>query len=568
MGLGKTVQTLGLILYNPPSRPSDPICNVIVCPNRTIIDSWMNEIEKFCKPGTFRIKMYLPENNKTERSKIVDEINNNQVDIAFSTYSFLEAEYRRGDEKGRRTKKMIPHAEDIHRLVLGKKKLFESIDWCSEIFKAFTPENDPFSITISDEAHHIRNRETGRFKAMMFLAERSKHCLALTGTPFVNGPTDIHSLLAFIGMEPLNDHVYFETAIDKPVRAMKRQGLETLRKNLGPVILRRTKNVLPNIELFAKEVKTCKVPFANDEHKETYETLYKVVRAVLDGLVNGHQDENTVPLDIISKFQFTMAQKLSRCCATGAFADYPQLCCAREILKKIQRDKTIKKLSAVEALDILQQLHLANQGENGDVLNDEAIARTLSMPQPPKIKYLLQLMEREMCPEEKGLIFSQWSSYLKIVEKEISEAGHKVARIGGDVPVEQRVEALRFFNSKSKDSPRFLLCPLKAGEGLNLQAANVVFFLDLWWNRASEMQAEDRSHRLGQNKVVRCHHVMMKSSIEERMMNLQKAKEMVGKGTIKALTTKEEKLAKTKNYLMDLYQLKPRDDVESNQHWE
>lgn len=56
---------------------------------------------------------------------------------------------------------------------------------------------------ILDEAHKIRNSNTNFFKSMMRIPAERKLCL--TGTPFVNRPSDIHSLLAFVGAEPLAD---------------------------------------------------------------------------------------------------------------------------------------------------------------------------------------------------------------------------------------------------------------------------------------------------------------------------------------------------------------------------
>ena len=57
MGLMKTVQTLGLILKNPPKGTLFPVATLVVCP-KTVIATWKQQIEQHLKPGTLRVKIY------------------------------------------------------------------------------------------------------------------------------------------------------------------------------------------------------------------------------------------------------------------------------------------------------------------------------------------------------------------------------------------------------------------------------------------------------------------------------------------------------------------------------
>ena len=62
---------------------------------------------------------------------------------------------------------------------------------------------------------------------------------------------------------------------------------------------------------------------------------------------------------------------------------------------------------------------------------------------------------------------------------------------------------------------------LKAGgSGLNLTAADYVIHLDPWWNPAVEDQASDRIHRIGQQRPVTIYRLIMKSSIEEKILSM------------------------------------------------
>lgn len=78
----------------------------------------------------------------------------------------------------------------------------------------------------------------------------------------------------------------------------------------------------------------------------------------------------------------------------------------------------------------------------------------------------------------------------------------RAVRLAGDMPREGRVAAVEAFQGE-KDVSVILISLKAGGEGLNLQAANHVFLVDPWWNPASEMQAIDRTHRIGQTRAVR-----------------------------------------------------------------
>jgi SNF2 family DNA or RNA helicase len=62
------------------------------------------------------------------------------------------------------------------------------------------------------------------------------------------------------------------------------------------------------------------------------------------------------------------------------------------------------------------------------------------------------------------------------------------------------------------------------GAGLNLTAADYIFILDPWWNKAAETQAVDRSHRIGQVNPVFCFRLIARDTIEERILELQQKK--------------------------------------------
>lgn len=81
------------------------------------------------------------------------------------------------------------------------------------------------------------------------------------------------------------------------------------------------------------------------------------------------------------------------------------------------------------------------------------------------------------------------------------------------------------------------------------------------------MQAIDRVHRLSQTRAVRVYRLVMKGTIEERMLDVQKAKSTLGKGTMAKLSNAEEKIAKMTG-IKDLFQIKAEGSEDDFIDWE
>ena len=74
------------------------------------------------------------------------------------------------------------------------------------------------------------------------------------------------------------------------------------------------------------------------------------------------------------------------------------------------------------------------------------------------------------------------------------------------------------------DVPVFLISLRAGGTGLNLTGADVVIHYDPWWNLSAQNQATDRAHRIGQTRNVTVYKMIMKNSVEEKILDLQNAK--------------------------------------------
>jgi DNA repair protein RAD16 len=159
MGSGKTLQTIGLILSNPPqghvygvaneAQARESVCTLILC-NLSVLPHWWEQFERFVEPGILRIGTYR--GTREKRAKIVEKLQNNELDVLLAVYETVGKEFEAEAIFDRKTGQPLQtiHDTSFHRVVM-------------------------------DEAHHIRNPETDCSKGARALANASKHVLVLTG---------------------------------------------------------------------------------------------------------------------------------------------------------------------------------------------------------------------------------------------------------------------------------------------------------------------------------------------------------------------------------------------------
>tara|TARA_R110000868_G_scaffold155691_6_gene382236 strand:- start:106542 stop:109712 length:3171 start_codon:yes stop_codon:yes gene_type:complete len=139
-----------------------------------------------------------------------------------------------------------------------------------------------------------------------------------------------------------------------------------------------------------------------------------------------------------------------------------------------------------------------------------------------KIDFLLETLETIVEEGHQAIIFSQFTTYLDIIQKEIREKHWKCSRIDGSQAMKRRQKEVDAFQDGTN---RIFLISLKAGGvGLNLTAASYVFVMDPWWNPAVEAQAIDRAHRIGQQNKLTVYRPIIKGSVEEKVLELQQMK--------------------------------------------
>ncbi len=128
----------------------------------------------------------------------------------------------------------------------------------------------------------------------------------------------------------------------------------------------------------------------------------------------------------------------------------------------------------------------------------------------------------------KALVFSQFVDYLRMLRVKLDALGFSYQYLDGSTAAADRGRAVRTFQSGEGD---FFLLSLKAGAfGMNLTAADYVIIADPWWNPAVEDQAAGRAHRMGQQRPVTVYRLVVKDSVEERIMSLHRDKRALAEG--------------------------------------
>jgi non-specific serine/threonine protein kinase len=406
MGLGKTLQALTFLLSEHQSgRAENP--SIVVCPT-SVASNWVLEAAKFT-PGLKVVKL-----TGANRDKLYDNLKNAHVVV--TTYAILRLDLARLQ---RRT---------WHALIL-------------------------------DEAQNIKNPESQTAVAAKKI--KSKHRIALTGTPLENNLLELWSVFDFLMPDFLDNKSSFKSRY-------VRSGAETpedvggLRIKIKPFMLRRVKNEVAR-ELPPKTEQTIKMPLAPEQ-----QALYDKVRALAK-------------------------QKVYDAIAERGMGG-----------------------STVALLDALLKLR---QVACHPKLIDDEISQGVTASS--KHEALHDLIEEAVGEGHRALIFSQFTSHLAILKDWLDE--QQIGYFYLDGKTRNRQELVDAFNSP--DGPPLFLISLKAGgTGLNLASADYVIHMDPWWNPAVEQQATDRAHRIGQLKPVFVYRLVAENTVEEKVVELQEKK--------------------------------------------
>ena len=294
---------------------------------------------------------------------------------------------------------------------------------------------------------------------------RAKHRLCLTGTPIENHLGELWSQMEFLNPGILGKKEQYMERFAKPAASGNKEVLNTLKKIVSPFILRRTKEEVA---------------------KELPDKIESIIRCTMT------EEQQKLYQQIRDHYRSSIMQAIET--------------------KGIKRSKIM----------VLEGLLRLRQAANHPALVGATDCTS------GKFQQLIQLLSETIDGGHKVLIFSQFTKMLKLIKDEMLRMDIPFEYLDGRTPQAKRKERVR--NFQENDTIKAFLISLKAGGfGLNLTAADYVFIVDPWWNPAVELQAIDRTHRIGQTKKVVTYRLISKDSVEEKVLSLQKKKqEIVG----------------------------------------
>ncbi|KAK6158614.1 hypothetical protein DH2020_005928 [Rehmannia glutinosa] len=477
MGLGKTLQSSAIVASDiaehiAANKGEDLPPSLIICPS-TLVGHWVYEIEKFIDPSLLTTLQYI--GSAQERSSLRPQFNKHNA---------------------------IVTSYDVVR---------KDIDHLKQLF---------WNYCILDEGHIIKNSKskvTGAVKQL-----KAKHRLILSGTPIQNNVLDLWSLFDFLMPGFLGTERQPE--ILNVQQKMQKQGTShgsIAQAGVMPFLLRRTKDeVLSDLPEKIIQDRYCDLSPIQLKLYEQFSGSH--VKQEISTIVKQNDDTGGAPK--ASSHVFQALQYLLKLCS------HPLLVLGERIPESL--------------LPMLSELVPANS---------DIASELHKIHHSPKLVALQEIMEEcgigvdasssegtISVGQHRVLIFAQHkvmaAALLDVIEKDLFHTHMKnvaYLRLDGSVEPEKRFEIVKAFNS-DPTIDALLLTTHVGGLGLNLTSADTLVFMEHDWNPMRDHQAMDRAHRLGQRKVVNVHRLIMRGTLEEKVMSLQKFKVSIANAVINA----------------------------------
>lgn len=384
-----------------------------------------------------------------------------------------------------------------------------------------------FNYCVLDEGHIIKNSASKLTKSVKKIS--AEHRLILSGTPIQNNVLELWSLFDFLMPGFLGTEKIFMEKFAKPIAASRNSktsskeqeagalALESLHKQVLPFMLRRLKeDVLSDLPPKIIQDYYCEL---SDLQKKLYKDFAnKQKNVVKDELLKDdamETDEGSPKTHIFQALQYM--RKLCNHPALVVSPNHPQ---AAEVASFLASKKSdLRDIEHAPKLKSLKTLLL----ECGIGVRDSEYSGS---KYKNKQKQQQLISSEGVISEHRALIFCQLKDMLDIVEEELLKKhmpSVTYMRLDGRTDPRNRQAIVRKFN-EDPSIDVLLLTTKVGGLGLNLTGADTVIFVEHDWNPMNDLQAMDRAHRLGQKKVVNVYRLITKSTLEEKIMGLQKFK--------------------------------------------
>lgn len=324
---------------------------------------------------------------------------------------------------------------------------------------------------VLDEAHYVKSRKSARSKSVIQMAKRADRVVAMTGTPMLNRPIELFSLLWII------DHPMFTTTSisgEERIYGIRYCGGYLMRLRNGKSFF--TYKGATNMKELSDKIAPY---YLRRKKEEVLDLPEKIISVINIDLTDDQMDE----------YQ-------------NAFTEY------MEFLNKNAQDilendpyEYFERMDKIE--NILRAQHIVE------------IQKVKQVASLQKVDAIVEHAESLIESGQKVVIFTQYTQTLHTLAQRLEK--HGVVTIDGSTSQDERTRAVDLFQGKVGNKPQnvFIGNIKAAGVGITLTAASNVLFADLEWSPGIHDQAMDRCHRIGQHGTVNVYYYIANGTIEE-----------------------------------------------------
>ncbi|EAW50035.1 helicase, lymphoid specific [Homo sapiens] len=495
MGLGKTVQCIATIALMIQRGVPGPF---LVCGPLSTLPNWMAEFKRF----TPDIPTMLYHGTQEERQKLVRNI------------------YKR---KG--TLQIHPVVITSFEIAMRDRNALQHCYW---------------KYLIVDEGHRIKNmkcrliRELKRFNA--------DNKLLLTGTPLQNNLSELWSLLNFLLPDVFDDLKSFEswfditslseTAEDIIAKEREQNVLHMLHQILTPFLLRRLKSDVA-LEVPPKREVVVYAPLSKKQ-----EIFYTAIVNRTIANMFGSSEKETIELSPTGRPKRRTRKSINY----SKIDDFPNELekLISQIQPEVDRERAVVEVNIpVESevnLKLQNIMMLLRKCCNHPYLIEypiDPVTQEFKIDEELVTNSGKFLILDRMLPElkkrgHKVLLFSQMTSMLDILMDYCHLRDFNFSRLDGSMSYSEREKNMHSFNT-DPEVFIFLVSTRAGGLGINLTAADTVIIYDSDWNPQSDLQAQDRCHRIGQTKPVVVYRLVTANTIDQKIVERAAAKRKLEK---------------------------------------
>ncbi|PAA66205.1 hypothetical protein BOX15_Mlig032428g1, partial [Macrostomum lignano] len=484
MGLGKTIQIIAFLAQLLEEGDRGP--HLVIVPSSTLVN-WEREIRKWCpqlQAVTYHGSM---EERKAARQAIYS--GETQFHVLLTTYNIATG-------------------------TLEDRAMMKNLD---------------FEYGIFDEAHMLKNCQSRRYKMLMNF--RVKRRILLTGTPLQNNLVELMSLLSFVIPDVFSASRQCADLLKKmfnlfsrsattdessagsamPAAAADRttyemERIQHAKRLMRPFFLRRTKaQVLTQLPAKTEEVML--VPMTERQRHE-YQELVASLRRRFEGA-----GERGSSGEVAVNYILQLRKAANHCLLHRRVYTDSLL---RQMASKMLKDPGHLRANEdyiYEDLAAMNDFELHRTCQMYPVLAEHQLDEAEHLLLSGKLVALDSLLPELTAAGHRVALFSQFVMMLDIVQAYLQLRAIRFLRVDGSTPVGERQALLDRF-AEDSSIPVFLLSTRAGGLGINLTAADTVIIHDIDFNPYNDKQAEDRCHRLGQERPVRVIRLLSADSVE------------------------------------------------------